>query len=372
MKRLQRQLVLNKAEDWRAAYCWGVVPEGDGLTLAPGARRGVICLWGLDSGETGFYWGRASLDCRLAQDSLIRTRAYAADVAPYGDYATLEAYLASLAPGAPEAEEALEALFTPVGEGEDFYIDQNGRYLWLMLEFFASGPAPGLEALRLHMAGDHMVDYLPAIYRENGDFTKRFLSIFDSIMMDMEQAIYDLPARFDYENTSGPMLEYLADWMCVGAEEGGGETLADRIRTAQADYESLYTVAGIKRSVRRLTGQTPLLIESADVDPNRPDCANSALYRRLYGENPYQFFILLPEDAFHSRAQMEAFLERMQRLIPAGTEFELVLLKRCVQLDRHTYLGVNTMVSDYVPAVIDENTTIHYDTMIGGNEVEGR
>ena len=49
MKRLQRQLVLNKAEDWRAAYCWGVVPEGDSLTLAPGARRGVICLWGLDS-----------------------------------------------------------------------------------------------------------------------------------------------------------------------------------------------------------------------------------------------------------------------------------------------------------------------------------
>ena len=74
MKRLQRQLVLNKAEDWRAAYCWGVVPEGDSLTLAPGARRGVICLWGLDSGEKGFSWGRVSLDCRLAQDSLIRTR----------------------------------------------------------------------------------------------------------------------------------------------------------------------------------------------------------------------------------------------------------------------------------------------------------
>lgn len=101
MKRLQRQLVLNKAEDWRAAYCWGVVPEGDSLTLAPGARRGVICLWGLDSGEKGFSWGRVSLDCRLAQDSLIRTRAYAADVAPYGDYPTMEAYLASLAPGSP-------------------------------------------------------------------------------------------------------------------------------------------------------------------------------------------------------------------------------------------------------------------------------
>lgn len=66
-----------------------------------------------------------SLDCRLAQDSLIRTRAYAADVAPYGDYPTMEAYLASLAPGSPgRQEEALEALFIPAGEGDDFYIDK--------------------------------------------------------------------------------------------------------------------------------------------------------------------------------------------------------------------------------------------------------
>lgn len=163
-----------------------------------------------------------------------------------------------------------------------------------MLEFFASGPAPGLEALRLHMAGDHMLDYLPAIYREGGDFTKRFLSIFDSIMMDMEQAIYDLPARFDYENTTGAMLEYLADWMCVEAEEGGGETLADRIRTAQADYESLYTVAGIKRSVKRLTGRNPCSSKARTWTPTGRIAPIPPYTGGLYGENPYQFFILLP------------------------------------------------------------------------------
>ena len=372
MKRLQKQLVLNKGEDWRSPYRLGVIPDGDGLTLAQGARKGVLCLYGLDSGEKGFSWGRLSLDCVFAQDSLIRTWAYAADVPQYGNYPTMESFLSSLTPGSLEADQALQEIFQPVGQGEDCYINQSGRYLWLMLEFMASGQPPRLQALRLHMAGDHMLDYLPAIYAENGDFTKRFLSVFDSIMMDMEQAIYELPARFDYENTTSQMLEYLADWMCVESADGGKDTLAERIRTAQADYESLYTVAGIKRSIKRLTGQQALIIESADVDPNRPGCANSALYRRLYGENPYQFFILLPEDAFRSRVQMEAFLDRMQGLIPAGTEFELVLLKRCVQLDRHTYLGINTMVSDYVPVMIDENTTIHYDTMIGGNEVEGR
>lgn len=370
MNRLHTQLVLNKREDWRALYLARVIPDGDGLTLAPGAQSGAICLGRLDSGEKGYAWGRLSLDCFLAQDSVIRIRAYAADTLPYGDCATVEEYVRSLAP--EMAAKALQEMYTPVGQGDDGYIDLSGRYLWLMLEFMASGAPPKLNALRLHLSGDHMVDYLPAIYRKDDGFTKRYLSIFDSIMMDMEKAIYDLPARFDYENTSDEMLAYLAQWMCVDKQDSSRETLISRISTAQADYESLYTVEGVKRSVKRLSGVEPLIIESADVDPNRPDCANSALYRRLYGEDPYQFFILLPEDTFSSRAQMEIFLGRMQELIPAGTRFELILLKRCVQLDRHTYLGVNTMVSDYVPVVIDENTTIHYDTMIGGNEVEGR
>lgn len=367
MQRLHRRLVLNKREDWRPLYQAGVVLDGDALTLAQGERRGFVCLPALDSGEQGFAWGRLSLDCELALDSVIRTRAYASDTPQVEGFASMEAYLASLGP-----EAAGSALFAPAGRGDDCYIDQSGRYLWLMLEFMASGRPPRLNAVRAHLSGDHMIDYLPAIYRRDGGFTKRFLSIFDSILMDMEQAVYDLPARFDYETASGRMLAYLAQWMCVEAGDGPPDTLAQRIRTAQADYESLYTVEGVRRSVRRLTGREPILIESADVDPNRPGCANSALYRRLYGENPYQFFILLPEDTFSTRARMEAFLSRMRELIPAGTEFELVLLKRCVQLDRHTYLGVNTMVSDYVPVVIDENTTIHYDTMIGGNQVEGR
>ena len=372
MEQLHRQLVLNKAEDWQACYCWGIESLGDGLTLCDQTQRGVVCLRGLDSTEKGFLWSRLSLDCRMDQDSLIRAYAYAADETALGDFPSVEQYLASLEPGTAEAQAALDRLFELVGQDEDCIIDRSGRYLWLMLEFISTGMPPSLTAIRLQMSGDHMIDYLPAIYQDSGGFTKRFLSIFDSLLMDMERSIYDLPARFDYESASGQMLEYLGRWMCIEPEEGPGETLVSRIRTARKDYENLYTVQGIKRSVRRLVGKEPIIIESADVDPNKPGCANSALYRKLYGEDPYRFFILLPEDVFRSRAQMEHFLGRMQGLVPAGIEFELVLLKRCIQLDGHTYLGVNTTVSGYTPVVIDENTTIRYDTMIGGTEVEGR
>ena len=70
--------------------------------------------------------------------------------------------------------------------------------------------------------------------------------------------------------------------------------------------------------------------EAAAVDPNDPECRNPALYRRLYGEEPYRFFLLLPQGTFQKQRDMERFLERMRRLTPAETEMELVLLKPCI------------------------------------------
>jgi len=106
------------------------------------------------------------------------------------------------------------------------------------------------------------------------------------------------------------------------------------------------------------------------VDPNSPDCRNPELYRRLYGKEPYRFFLLLEEGAFPCRDRMERFLDRMQDLIPAGTELKLVLLKNRVQLDWHTYLGINTRIGGYGRAVIDEKAAIRCNTMIGGAEHE--
>ena len=47
-----------------------------------------------------------------------------------------------------------------------------------------------------------------------------------------------------------------------------------------------------------------------------------------------------------------------------------VLLKPGVQLDCHTYLGINTRIESYTTASIRENMTMNYDTMIGGPDHE--
>ena len=364
MEPIQAQMVFCCAEQWMGGWFYQVEPWGDGLRLDPGrASTGLYCLAAVDSGETGFSWGRAAVEAYLPADTALRVYARAADTRRWQEWDDLDEGIRSLE-GDP-APVLAEIFGKPVSQSGACLLSCTGRYLWIMLELTATGvQAPVVRALRLWMGGDHMTDYLPAIYRGE-DFTYRFLSIFDSMYADMDRAIDALPGTLDYRHAQGDLLRYLAGWVCV---EGGGseEALRERIATALPDYEDLYTVEGVRRSVRRLTGKDPILIEPFQVSPNRPDCRNPELYRRLYGEDPYRFFVLLPEDTFADRREREQFQRDMEEVIPAGMTMQMIQLKPCVQLDWHTYLGVNARIGGYVPAVIDEQATIHYDTTIGG------
>jgi phage tail-like protein len=347
MNAAHKRLVLCKREDWKLIRSENIELIGDAIaTRRAEFSTGFACLGEIDAGERGFVWGRVSLDALLPPDTSIRTYAYASDARP-------------------DVADGIE--YAPAGGSEDFYLDARGRYLWLKFVFTCSDVSPTLRAVRLVMAGDHMIDYLPEIYRVSGDFTKRFLSIFDSMATDMEREIERLHARFDIDGAGGDMLRYLAGWLCAeDAAEMGDDDLREYMRSLWEGYASMYTPDGVKRSVKRLCGREPLLIESADVDPNSRDCPDPELYRKLYGENPYRFFILLPDDTFGDGGALAAFTREMAKLVPANTSFSTVLLARGVQLDRHCYLSINSTVSGYAPAVIDVSRAMNFETTIGG------
>jgi len=364
MEPIQRYLEYCCAEQWKSGLFYRTEPCGDGLRLDhASAVTGFYCTAAIDSGENGFGWNRVVIRAQLPPDTMLRVYTRASDSRGWGDWPNLEEGLRGLTDDpVPELRRIFGA---PAASCGDFCANCTGRYLWLLLELSATGEQdPRVDGLRIEIAGDHMTDYLPAIYRTD-DFTRRFLSIFGSMYADMERAIDALPSAVDYEYAEGELLRTLASWVCVNPVTKADQ-LRDRIRTALPDYENRFTVEGVRRSVRRLTGKDPILIEHFTVSPNRPDCGNPQLYRRLYGENPYRFFVLLPEGTFASQQARQTFLGEMERLIPAGMSVQLIELKQCVQLDWHTYLGINSRVGGYVPAVIDEQVTIQNDTTIGG------
>jgi phage tail-like protein len=314
---------------------------GGSITLRRGRfSKGRVCLRAIDSGESEFVWQRLSLECELPKDTLIRIYARASD---------------------DETDTGAQA--QPQGVGPDIYLSVAGRYLWLEFELLSGEECPVIHKLRLFLRGDRMADYLPEIYRTGGDFAKRFLAVFDSLVTDLEREIYHITARFDYKTADGAELERLASWVGVDAAGDDGVTRG-RIAAALEDYESMFTVEGIRRSVARLTGAAPVIIEYTDVDPNSRDCPDSEIYRRLYGENPYKFFILLDSDTFAGRDDREGFIDRMEGLIPAGMEFEAVMLRHRIRLGDHCYLGLNSYISSYIPAALSGDVNVQHDVIV--------
>lgn len=364
---IQKQMVFCRTEQWLGGAGYGIEPESGGLVLTGGPGSvGFYCMKAVDAGEKGFAWHRVLVEADLPQDTALRVYARASDNREYGPWEDLDQGIHELEDPAP----AIREIFgPPAALSGDFYLKCTGQYLWLVFELTSAGTlTPKINKLRLFMEADHMTDYLPAIYREQ-DFTYRFLSIFDSLYADMERTIDDLPAAFDYEAAQGRQLRFLASWLNI-SDAGDDGSLRARIGTALADYESMYTPRGVARSIKRLTGAEPIIIEHFNVAPDRPECRDPEVYRRLYGEDPYRFFVLLPGGTFKSQSQRERFQEKMEDLIPAGMTMQMIELKECVQLDWHTYLGINSRVSGYVSAAINEQVTIHYDTTIGGNSHE--
>ena len=362
MSLTQQYRTLCLPEQWRGSLLRQVCLGEDGLRLEGGALWGAAALPPVDAGESDFSWDRLKLAARIPGEAGVRVYARASDQPHWPQWA-------GLAGAEDPAAWVRERFGPPLSAGTDLLLPCRGRYLWLALELTTGGgESPVVTGLSLRQGGDHMVDYLPAIYQEE-DFTYRYLSIFNSLFQDMETAIDDLPRQLSPQSASEDMVRYLAGWLCLGPEDGTRD-LRGRLAGILEEYERMYTPEGICRSVERLTGHRPRLIEHFSVDPNAPDCRNPELYRRLYGQQPYRMFVLLPQDTFSTQQEMEHFLRSMEELIPAETELELVLLKPCVQLDWHTYLGINSRIEGYVPAVIDESMAIHYNTTIGGTDHE--
>ena len=374
MDKTRRFITFNHGDHFQSGLLIGLKVEGNALVMRPDKSlfQGTFYSAAIDSGEDGFSWGRVTIKGDLGENVILRCSLYAADTRILNeDEPDIDAFIQNPYINSSVKASTLDRLYgTPFSNTRDFLAGCRGRYLFLRLEMIATGMnSPRVEEIRFQIQGDHMMDYLPGLYsREDPEgFTRRFLSIFDSTVLDMEEAIYRISQQLDYERSSGEMLRYLASWLCL-EEEGEDDFLRQRIAGAMEEYRYAQTPRGISRAIQRWTGVEPILVEHFTVDKCIRAGKDQALYKKLFGQNPYRFFVLLPERALGTRARADAFLERLRRIIPAHVEAELVLLKEGVYLDWNTYMGVNSRVADYKTVSMDESAALDYNTVIADTE----
>jgi phage tail-like protein len=116
------------------------------------------------------------------------------------------------------------------GEWDALIRSEPGRYLWLRLRFAGSGTStPCVSSLRIEFPRISLRRYLPAVWGEDtraGDFTDRFLAIFDTTVrglerrLDTQAELYDplsAPTTRD-PRTGADFLSWLAGWIGVSLD----------------------------------------------------------------------------------------------------------------------------------------------------------
>lgn len=372
-------ITLNRRSEWQRCLLKNMEISGNSIVPSGDSGSCVMITGSVDSTEHNFFWSSLRIDAELGDNIIMQVSAFASDTTTIllnGRTTELDSYLRDSSADPGERLSEISGLFTPLFNNcFDAPVNLHGRYIWIKLDFIIlERHELRVNKIKLRIKGEQMIDYLPSVYRsedgENG-FLTRFLSIFDSIFFDMESAIEKAPDNLDYRIAGGDLLRYLSEWLCIeDVAYIPEERLRERIRRTAEEYRSI----GVKRSliswIENEYGVTPNIIEYYNVSRMVHEGRDKEVYRRLFGNDPYKFFVLLPEKTFADTHEANIFMEKLKRRVPAYTEPEVVITQNNVILEKHTYLGVNSVLSGYTYANTDAGTRLSNDIILGGSNDE--
>jgi phage tail-like protein len=364
----------------------------------------------LDSAEEGTEWHKFVLDADLPANTQVQISYRAADdkqVTVRGSTANLDRYVEE-ASNLDEDErvqraadlDALDWSVPAVNAGDALVIDGVGRYLWLRVDLIGNeGSAPSIGSLRLDFPRATYLRYLPAVYQEDErsrDFLERFLSLFETFFAGTEGRISHLARYFDVDSqlATGDFLRWLASWLSIPEDKSWNEgQLRELVRRAPELYKQRGTREGLEAMIEIFTGERPLVVEHfqtiACAQPSaasaKTDAAGRGLeeiYPSLYGTDPYCFCVLLKPFRSETRGDKkvvrrlsEEERKAVRRIVdaekPAHTCAGLLALQPWIHLDMHTYLEVNTYLSQ-PSARLDMQSAIPRDTVLDDRDEAGQ
>lgn len=143
---------------------------------------------------------------------------------------------------------------TTVASPEDMLlVDAEGQYLHVEIRFIGTRrSAPELRSFRAYCPRQSYLRYLPEVYQEQdrrSPFLSHFLSIFESIFVDLEETLRGDTSYLDAQEIPVDYLSWLTEWLAVDL----GETWPESARRELLERApELYKMRGTKRGLEAL------------------------------------------------------------------------------------------------------------------------
>ncbi|HXK77319.1 MAG TPA: phage tail protein [Oscillospiraceae bacterium] len=272
---------------------------------------------------------------------------------------SLEKYFADTRVPYEEKAETLRALSSvrAVNEKDILLHDLSGRYVWVMAAVFPMGEGSFLlRGLRLEFPKSSFTEYFPEIYQDNAFFDK-FIAVFQSMYLDVERRVDDIPHLLDYETTPDENVAYLADWL--GIDNPGGVYTNDQLRRLIRDNDIYQgakgTRAALEKIIEMTTGIRPRIVEYFQWSRLTKDESQRELMNHLYGGTSNDFCVILDLTGLDKPLPIDK--ESLEKIVDSysviGIGHRIVFLRRCSHTDMHCYLDVNSCLSTPETASVD-------------------
>jgi phage tail-like protein len=219
---------------------------------------GTLTAGPFDAGEES-QWERVQVQLESPAGSSAELRLFTADSPVPAPTESDWASPATLAP-------ALDTLVPPPRLGETPSGGQ--RYLWLRVQLRSEDAhaSPRLFQVQAATTGESYLDHLPAVYARDdapAQFLARWLALFRAEFGDWEEALDEMPRRFDPDTTEESALKPLSAWLAFElprrAEPDAWRRLIPEIHRL---HERRGTVFGVRELCELYTGARPHLFEA--------------------------------------------------------------------------------------------------------------
>lgn len=359
-----KSFVLNRKSDWQSESIIKNIKFKNDMAISDvkNGENGVYISAPFDSLENGTVWHRFRAKIECPHTAKYKLRFYASD--------TPDIYIPLPGKKRPVKVDINEFMHDPEIEinrkvdtfdyiGAKYYenvddvllCDLQGRYLWVCMELVDyEAQAVKIEFVKIEFPRVSFMDYLPEVYRANHDnssFFSRFLGIFQSLYVDLEDEMDFTARNFDTEMTTKDFLQWIADWLSVeNASVWGEEKLRKLIKKCVKIYKMKGTKRAVAKIVEEYTGVEPIIVEQFDVKENMYYDKQKEVVENLFGDSGYVFTVMLPESQVKDNESYVELLRVINSVKPVDSKCNLVVLGDRIYLDHHCYMGMNSFITN--------------------------
>lgn len=374
-----KYFMFNKALDFNRCYLSNMCYEDGELKSIVRKEDGNCFMISrmLDSGEIDMEWHQLLLYMQNSNmDNLFYTiTIYAANISEFeidGKTQKIEEILVNDRLLLKEKKNIFNPFYQKSSNNlNDILLHEvKGRYLWFILESnLKHEQSINIEKIKVCFPRKSWISYLPEVYQsaDKGMFLERFLAVFQTMYEELNQEIKEMIYLMDLDGTNKDFLEWMAKWLDIAECYMWSE---EQLRTLLKNAVRLYKIRGTRKAVSEFVriycgGEEPYIVENFQVR-NFEDKDNKVKLERLYEDNAYKFYVIIKEEYAPSVREFQTLRKIIEEVKPAYMELELVVLKSFIFLDKHTYLGINSVLGEYKDLSLDGTSMLEF-SVLGDN-----